>query len=316
MSSELVPYSDLERMAETIVKAGLFPGIKTPQQAMTLFLVAQAEGLHPMTAALRYNVIQGRPAMKSEAMLASFMDRGGTVDWTEYTDAAVTGVFTSKGVPNGVKVRWTMDDARKAGVTMNATYTKYPRQMLKARVASDGVRMADPAVNQGRYTPQEVQDFEPQTVAADATVEAYDAKCPALEAHEADRDLTPLLEQSIAELKKPIRCKECHEETAIYKSTQEKHLGREYRQCKWAHDTIMDDMAQGVPAKDAHAAVSKHTREWLGSPPRKVPATKGAAPEASDGPITEAKPTEPAPSMFDPEAIAADVAARLAKECT
>ena len=170
MTDALVPYGDLERMADTVVKAGLFPGIKTTQQALTLFLVAQAEGLHPMTATMRYNIISGRPAMKSEAMLASFIERGGTVDWTEYTDTAVTGIFTSKGVPKGVTVRWTMDDAKRAGVTMNQTWTKYPRQMLKARVASDGVRMADPAVNQGRYTPEEVVDFEPQTVKADAEI--------------------------------------------------------------------------------------------------------------------------------------------------
>ena len=170
MTEALVPYGDLERMADNVVKGGLFPGIKTTQQALTLFLVAQAEGLHPMTATMRYNIIQGRPAMKSEAMLASFIERGGTVDWAEYTDTAVTGIFTSKGVPKGVTVRWTMDDARRAGVTMNQTWTKYPRQMLKARVASDGVRMADPAVNQGRYTEQEVADFEPQTVKADAEI--------------------------------------------------------------------------------------------------------------------------------------------------
>ena len=52
MSEALVPYGDLERMADNVVKGGLFPGIKTTQQALTLFLVAQAEGLHPMTATM------------------------------------------------------------------------------------------------------------------------------------------------------------------------------------------------------------------------------------------------------------------------
>jgi hypothetical protein len=171
MSSELVPYKDLEAMAQDVVHGGLFPGLKTVSQALTLFLVAQAEGLHPMTAAMRYNIIQGRPALKAEAMLASFMERGGQVKWLEWNNEACEAEFKSPGCPDGVKVRWTMDDAKRAGVTGNPVWTKYPRQMLKARVASDGVRMADPAVNQGRYTPEEVQDFEPETkVKADAEV--------------------------------------------------------------------------------------------------------------------------------------------------
>jgi hypothetical protein len=161
MTSEIIPYKDMEAMASEVVRSKLFPGIQSVSQALTLFLVAQAEGLHPMTAAMRYNVIQNRPALKADAMLASFMERGGTVKWTEWTNEACEAVFTSAGVPEGVKVRWTLEDANRAGVTANATWKKYPRQMLKARVASDGVRMADPAVNYGRYTPEEVGDFEP-----------------------------------------------------------------------------------------------------------------------------------------------------------
>ena len=160
MASELVPYKEMESMAAEVVRSKLFPGIQTTSQALTLFLVAQAEGLHPMTAAMRYNVIQNRPALKADAMLASFMERGGTVKWVEWTNDACEAIFKSAGVPEGVKVRWTMDDAIKAGVTGNPTWKKYPRQMLKARVASDGVRMADPAVNYGRYTPEEVADFD------------------------------------------------------------------------------------------------------------------------------------------------------------
>lgn len=313
MTDALVPYGDLERMAETVCKAGLFPGIKTPQQALTLFLVAQAEGLHPMTATMRYNIIQNRPAMKAEAMLASFMERGGTVDWTEYTDEAVTGVFTSKGVPNGVKVRWTMADAKRAGVTMNQTWTKYPRQMLKARVASDGVRMADPSVNSGRYTPEEVADFDkPQTVAADAEVVAGNPRT-----EPATTDLTSALEASIAiaEAKKnaalDARCPECASITEVYASTQKgANAGRKYRQCKFAHDAIMDDMAQGIEAKLAYAAQAKHLRTWIEPPKAKdlyAGVTKavfdkfaqGAAPEADRDVEPPSKPEEPAPSIFE-----------------
>jgi len=170
--SDLVPYQDLERMASQVVKSRMFPGIATPESAITLMLLCQSEGLHPMQAMTRYHIIQNRPAMKADAMLAEFMRRGGTVKWIEWTNEACEAEFKSTGCPEGIKVRWAMDDAKRAGVTGNPTWSKYPRQMLKARVASDGVRMADPAVNQGRYTPEEVRDFddEPKTEQIEAEV--------------------------------------------------------------------------------------------------------------------------------------------------
>ena len=46
----LVPVDQIERMALAVAKSGLF-GVKTPDQAMALMLVAQAEGMHPAIAA-------------------------------------------------------------------------------------------------------------------------------------------------------------------------------------------------------------------------------------------------------------------------
>ena len=63
------PLASLERMAQAVAKSGLF-GLKTPEQALALMLVAQAEGRHPATAAQDYHVIQGRPSLKADALLA------------------------------------------------------------------------------------------------------------------------------------------------------------------------------------------------------------------------------------------------------
>ena len=106
MSNDLVPIGDIERMASAIAKSGLF-GMKTPEQAVALMLIAQAEGMHPAIAARDYHVIQGRPALKADAMLARFQTAGGKVNWEAYTDEAVTGVFSH---PQGgsEKIEWTM----------------------------------------------------------------------------------------------------------------------------------------------------------------------------------------------------------------
>ena len=108
----LVPYRDILEMAQAVVKGRLFPDVDTPEKALTLMLLCQSEGLHPMQALTRYHIIKGRPALKADAMLAAFMERGGTVKWKEWTNEACEAIFTSAGCPDGVVVRWTMADAR------------------------------------------------------------------------------------------------------------------------------------------------------------------------------------------------------------
>lgn len=159
MTTALVPVDQVERMALAVAKSGLF-GVKTPDQAMALMLIAQAEGLHPAIAARDYHVINGRPTLKADAMLARFQTAGGSVRWSEYTDQRVVGTFSH---PQGgsVEVAWTVDMATAAGLTKNPTWRSYPRQMLRARCISEGIRTVFPGVVVGTYTPEEVEDMEP-----------------------------------------------------------------------------------------------------------------------------------------------------------
>jgi hypothetical protein len=159
VSSELIPFDHQERMAQAIAKSGLF-GLKDVTQVLALMAVAQAEGRHPASVAKDYHIIQGRPALKADAMLARFQAAGGRVDWKIYTDEEVTGVFSH---PQGgsLTVSWTFKTAKAIGLATKDNWRLYPRAMLRARVISEGVRSVYPAVLVGEYTPEEVQDFVP-----------------------------------------------------------------------------------------------------------------------------------------------------------
>jgi hypothetical protein len=147
-------------MADTAAKSGLFPALKSKDQVMTLMLLCQAEGLHPMQALRRYDLIQGRPALKTDAILAEFQARGGTVEWGAHTHDSCTATFAAPGLKAPVTVTWTLDDAKRAGLLGKDTWRGYTRQMLRARTVSEGVRMAMPAVVVGIYTPEETADFD------------------------------------------------------------------------------------------------------------------------------------------------------------
>jgi hypothetical protein len=172
-------FSEVERLAVSIARSGLF-GIKTPDQAMALMMIAHAEGRHPALAARDYDIIQGRPSKKAEAMLRDFLEAGGKVEWHKLDDTVADATFVH---PQGGKVRiaWDMARAAKAGLTGKDMYKKFPRQMLRSRAISEGVRTVWPGATSGMYVPEEV-----------ATTIEHDLEQPALTRREQINAEVPL----------------------------------------------------------------------------------------------------------------------------
>jgi hypothetical protein len=166
---------ELESIAEQLAASGLWPGVDTKQSAFALLLICQAEQTHPVLAMKRYHIIEGRPAMRADAMQAEFQRAGGLIQWVRSDAEICEAVFTHPvQAREGVTVRVTFAELDAAGVTkgkygVKDNWRKFPRQMLRARAISEGVRMVLPGVVAGIYTPEEVADFEPlppRTVAA------------------------------------------------------------------------------------------------------------------------------------------------------
>jgi hypothetical protein len=153
-----IAIQDIEKMANVMAKSGLF-GMKSPEQAFALMLLCQGEGIHPAIAVRDFHIIQGRPALKADAMLARFQTAGGKVNWVSYTDDEVTGKFSH---PQGgeVSISWTISMARNAGLAGKDNWKNFPRAMLRARCISEGIRTVFPGCVVGTYTPEEVQDFD------------------------------------------------------------------------------------------------------------------------------------------------------------
>ena len=161
--SNLVTVSDMTVMADSIVKSGFY-GFKSKEQVMAVMLVAQAENKHPASVVQEYDIIQGRPALKSQAILARFQLSGGSVQWDEVSPKKVVGTFKH---PQGgtLTVEWTIEMARQAGIYREGSgWSKYPEDMLRARVISRAVRSIYPACILGHYAVEEVQDFDQPAV--------------------------------------------------------------------------------------------------------------------------------------------------------
>ena len=151
-----LPIADVERVALAIAKGGLF-GSNDPNAVLTLCLLAQAEGQHPAVVFRDYHIIQGKPAKKADAMLRDFVSAGGKVEWHTLDDTIADATFSH---PYGgtVRIDWTMKRAQTAGLA-TPMWKKYPRQMLRSRVISEGVRTVYPGATSGLYEVGEVQDI-------------------------------------------------------------------------------------------------------------------------------------------------------------
>lgn len=195
MSTVLIPYQVQERMAHSLVKSGLF-GLQGVDQALALMAIAEAEGKHPAIIARDFNIIQGRPAKKAEAMMRDFCAAGGTVKWHALDDTIADATFAH---PQGgtARITWDMARAQQAGLTSRGDmYRKYPRAMLRSRCVSEGVRTVAPFATSGVYTPEEVRDMVDETPAdgpKDVTPEKPDG-VPTLGAEAVAEHLTAIRE--------------------------------------------------------------------------------------------------------------------------
>lgn len=158
MANEMVPLEQIGMMAKAVSDSGLF-GIKSEAAAFSLMCIAQADGIPPIKAAVQYHIIDGKPALKSEAMLARFQASGGKIRWKERTPQRCT-LWLSHPQAGEIEVTWDIERAKAAGLAGRNTWKAYPAQMMSARCISEGIRALYPACVGGFYTPEEVRDFD------------------------------------------------------------------------------------------------------------------------------------------------------------
>lgn len=118
-------------------------------------------GLQPMQAMQNIAVINGRPSLWGDAVIA--LVKGSSL--CEYIYETVdNGVATCrvkrKGEEEQVRV-FTMDDAKQAGLLgKQGPWSQYPKRMLQMRARAFALRDVFPDVLKGMPIAEEVQDYE------------------------------------------------------------------------------------------------------------------------------------------------------------
>jgi hypothetical protein len=156
--SIIVTMDDAERAAKAMSASGFFQDAKQAAQAVVKILAGQELGFGPFASMTGVHIIQNKPTLAAN-LIAAAVKRTGKYNYqfTQHTDLVCELAFYENGKEVG-KSRFTMEDAKKAGVTSNPSWSKYPRNMLFARAISNGQKWFAPDIFNGTtvYTPEEL----------------------------------------------------------------------------------------------------------------------------------------------------------------
>ncbi len=161
----------MRSQAAMLVTTGFLPSsIKTPEQAVAIILLGRELGIPTMAALGTINVIQGKPAVSPQLMLALIYRSKlhEIIDVEEETETRCVVLMKRKGQPEH-RETFTIEDARKITTTewvdgkktQSVLADKYnwrsmPKTMLKWRAIAACARVVFPDVVLGLYTPEEM----------------------------------------------------------------------------------------------------------------------------------------------------------------
>lgn len=169
MSLEMIPFDQMlpaannwqlmKQQAGELIKSGFLPaGIKSPEQAVAIILKGRELGVPPMQALSHIHVINGKPTMSAELMLAQVLKLHPKTKLSypeRSSDKCVIKVQRDGSEPSTFS--FTIADAQAAGLLNNPTWKKYPRAMLHARCVSEMCRSLFPDAIAGvSYCPEEL----------------------------------------------------------------------------------------------------------------------------------------------------------------
>lgn len=224
--------AELEKISQKAASSGMFNsggegGTRplTPDQAFMFGLIAEALKMPYALVLMRFEIVMGKPSMKSAYVQAKFQEQGGSVEWVETTGERVKAIFACKRHPKPFTLELTLQELMDRNIAKSYNKdrkqweTKYqyqnnPRAMLRYRCVTEAVRAIDPGILMGFYTEIEAEDFEqPESVKAEAETAVRTALVTHLAGRrENPKDLHPPVAETAAALKEAAKTEEATKE--------------------------------------------------------------------------------------------------------
>jgi len=149
-------------LAERLAKSTLIPEAmrdKMPNVLVTI-LAGQELGLAPMAALRSIHVIEGKPVLGADAMVAVVLGSGKAEYFTRVEEGPESVTYETKrvGATSPRRCTWTKDMAKVAGLHLKDNWRGYLRAMLASRAKTELARDVYPDVLAGCYSHDEARD--------------------------------------------------------------------------------------------------------------------------------------------------------------
>jgi hypothetical protein len=153
-----VPLTYEERFAGAVAKSGFVPGVSSTSQALVKIQAGSEFGIKPMQALAAFHVVEGKISMAPQAQLGILRRSGRDFRVVERSEKAAEIAFVEKDGSVRGKLRFTIEEAKKAGlVKPRGAWETYPANMLWWRAVANGIRLYYPELTLGAfYTPDEL----------------------------------------------------------------------------------------------------------------------------------------------------------------
>jgi hypothetical protein len=170
-------------LAERLAQSSLLPEAmrgKAPDVLVTI-MAGQELGFSPMASLRSIHVVEGKPVLAADGMVALVLGSGKAVYFERIAESDTSVTYETQRV--GGKVRqctWTIQMAKNAGLALKANWRAYPRAMLASRAKAELARDVYPDVLAGCYIEDEIQHeraasppiAQPVSVAHDDVIDA------------------------------------------------------------------------------------------------------------------------------------------------
>jgi len=164
----LVPQSLEEafRLSGALAASGMAPrGMDKAEQIMVAILAGAELGLAPFQSLQSFAVVNGRPTLWGDGLLAVVRGRGVQVrEWLEGDGDDMVAHCECMRPDTGEKVERTFSvaDAKKAALwAKQGPWQQYPKRMLQMRARSLSLRDGCADMLRGIQVREEVEDFQP-----------------------------------------------------------------------------------------------------------------------------------------------------------
>lgn len=148
-----------ESLARTSFVPKAFAG--KPAEVTAAIMAGQEIGLQPVAALRSIDVIQGKPSLSAVAMRGLVQSKGHEVWVEESTETRAVVKGRRRGEETVQTSTWTIDRAKRMGLTSKSTWKDQPQAMLIARATAELCRLIAADVILGMpYAREELLDID------------------------------------------------------------------------------------------------------------------------------------------------------------